>query len=508
MQYFYTIFLLTIFPFNLFAQEICNNGLDDDANGLIDCADEGCICNICSNKQAAIWYFGNKAGLDFNQSPPVPLYDTEMNISEGCASIADANGRLLFYTDGLNVWNNKHQLMPNGTGLLGNTSSSQSALIVPHPSNPILYYIFTVDAADLVGVADGFRYSIVDLSLDNGYGDITIKNELLLTNPTEKVAAVKHCNNKDVWVVAHDWNTADFYIYKITEDGFNPIPHIQTIGMNHTGGSLNTGNMAGYLKFSSDGSRMAVVIRDASAIEIFDFDTYTGLISNPIRLQDPDWGWTYGVEFSPDGQLLYASTLLSSAKVLQFDLTAGNAAAIKASEFVVASKPNFGTLQLALDQKIYIVSYNSQSMGAIQTPNLLGINCQYQDSVLDLSPNQSVLGLPNFIQSYFSEEFPVCPNMPNFDVCQGKVYMPDAFTPNEDGINDYFRPTELDKKYILQFKIFNAWGQEIYNKEQAEGWDGNWKGVEQPSGVYLYLLQTQLPQGEVLLTRGVLTLIR
>lgn len=502
------ITIFTLFSLHLFAQEICNNGLDDDANGLIDCADEKCICNICSNKQAAIWYFGNRAGLDFNHGTPIPLKDSEMNTSEGCASIADANGRLLFYTDGLTVWNNKHQVMPNGTGLLGNTSSSQSALIIPHPTNSSLYYIFTVDAADLVGVADGFRYSIVDLSLENGFGDISTKNELLLANTTEKVAAIKHCNNKDIWVVAHEWNSANFYVYQITENGLNTIPHIQTIGISHTGGSLSTGNMVGYLKFSVDGSRLAYAIRDTSMIEIFDFDTYTGLISNPIRLHDPDWGWTYGVEFSPNGQLLYASTMLSNARILQFDLTAGYAAGIKASEFVVATKSGFGTLQLASDQKIYIASYNSEKMAAIQAPNLYGANCQYQDSVLDLSPNKTILGLPNFIQSYFSDELPVCPNVPNVDICQGKVYMPNAFSPNGDGTNDFFRPTELNKKYILQFKIFNQWGQEVYNNEQPDGWDGTWLGVQQPMGVYLYLLQTQLPQGEVLLARGVLTLIR
>src|SRR5690606_37559289 len=93
-----------------------------------------------------IWYFGTYAGLDFNSGVPVALTDGQLNTMEGSASIADSNGNLLFYTNGVSVWNKNHEIMENGTGLMGDSSSIQSALIVLKPGSNTIYYIFTVAA--------------------------------------------------------------------------------------------------------------------------------------------------------------------------------------------------------------------------------------------------------------------------------------------------------------------------------------------------------------------------
>tara|TARA_B110000858_G_C17785847_1_gene467253 strand:- start:1544 stop:1972 length:429 start_codon:yes stop_codon:yes gene_type:complete len=122
-----------------------------------------------AQKEGNIWYFGENAGLDFNNGSPVALTDGMLNTSEGCASICDANGNLLFYTDGMLVYNKNHGIMPNGTGLLGHSSSTQSAIIVKKPMSNNLYYIFTVD--DIFNTNGGaVTYSIVDMSLDGGLG--------------------------------------------------------------------------------------------------------------------------------------------------------------------------------------------------------------------------------------------------------------------------------------------------------------------------------------------------
>ena len=95
--------------------------------------------------EANIWYFGSNAGIDFNSGVPVSLPASQMSTWEGCASIADGAGNLRFYTDGNSVWTHNHTVMNNGTGLMGSFSSTQSAIIVPRPNNPDIYYIFTVD---------------------------------------------------------------------------------------------------------------------------------------------------------------------------------------------------------------------------------------------------------------------------------------------------------------------------------------------------------------------------
>src|SRR6187401_1070532 len=127
------------------------------------------------------WCFGSLSGLDFNSGSPVAV-SSQVNTTEGSSSIADAAGNLLFYSDGITVWNKNHIAMPNGTGLNGGVSSTQSALIVAQPQTPTIYYVFTT--AEAQG-ATGFCYSIVDMTLQGGLGDVTTKNIQLFTPSAE-----------------------------------------------------------------------------------------------------------------------------------------------------------------------------------------------------------------------------------------------------------------------------------------------------------------------------------
>ena len=96
-------------------------------------------------KKGNIWYFGNNAGLDFNSGSPIALTDGMLTTNEGCASIADEQGNLLFYTDGSTVYDKNHQVMTNGTNLMGNMSSTQSGIIVTDPYDNNRHYIFSTD---------------------------------------------------------------------------------------------------------------------------------------------------------------------------------------------------------------------------------------------------------------------------------------------------------------------------------------------------------------------------
>ena len=74
--------------------------------------------NLTSQNESNKWYFGWGVGLDFNSSPPTPLGVSSMSTMFGSASMADAAGNLLFYTNGTTVWSQNHNVMGNGTGLL------------------------------------------------------------------------------------------------------------------------------------------------------------------------------------------------------------------------------------------------------------------------------------------------------------------------------------------------------------------------------------------------------
>src|SRR5262245_28875854 len=115
---------------------------------------------------------------------PTPLTDGQLGTLEGCASWSDANGNLLFYSDGINVWDRNHNIMPDGNGLNGSATCTQSALVVPYPGQDSLFYLFT--PPDEFALPGYFCYSLIDLTLNNGFGDVINKNTQLFSPSTEK----------------------------------------------------------------------------------------------------------------------------------------------------------------------------------------------------------------------------------------------------------------------------------------------------------------------------------
>lgn len=341
--------------------------------------------------EANIWYFGVNAGLDFNSGSPVALTNGQLNTIEGCATLADNTGNLLFYTDGITVWSKNHQVMSNGTGLLGHTSSTQSATIVPKPGSLNLYYVFTLDA---FAGSNGFRYSIVDMSLNGGLGQVVTKNVLVYTPSNEKIAIVKHANNTDFWVVTHGWNNNNFYSYLLTSSGLAATPVISSTGVIVNG---STSNVWGYMKISPNGKKLAIS-NAGHDLELLDFDVATGVVSNPKVLYGIK---TYGVEFSPNSELLYATHALDSpSSLLQYDV---NASDVLGSMQIIFEAPNveISALQLGPDGKIYIAHFNQPNLGVINNPDVMGSGCNLQLNAIDLAGRRCQLGLPPFVTSYF-----------------------------------------------------------------------------------------------------------
>ncbi|MBK8845914.1 MAG: PKD domain-containing protein [Bacteroidetes bacterium] len=317
---------------------------------------------------------------------------------EGCSSIADQNGDLQFYTDGISVWNKNHILMANGTGLLGNSSSTQSALIVKQPGPNTIYYVFTTDG--FCG-PDGFRYNIIDISLNGGLGAVTLKNQLLYGPTSERLSACFHANGKDVWVVSHEAVGTNFVAYQLTPTGLL-APIISSVGP-------VCSNLApafvGNLKMSPNGKRLAIALGKPCEFWYCDFDNATGIVSN-ANVLTPNSNLTggYSVEFSPSSDVLYAGTY-DVFELYQWDLNAGSSAAIAASQITIPTQTLGvfipGAIQLAPDGKIYYSRFSAEWLGAINSPNLLGLACNFVDSAVFLAGAKCIYGLPNFNQGIF-----------------------------------------------------------------------------------------------------------
>ncbi|HYG16077.1 MAG TPA: hypothetical protein VEC12_10015, partial [Bacteroidia bacterium] len=274
-----------------------------------------CPASLFAQKENNIWYFGNKIGLDFHSIPPKPLQNSEMLAPEGCASVCDSAGNLLFYTGAGKVWNKKHQVMENGSGLLVNGSSTQSSVAVKKPGSYTEYYVFSADSYENPG--DGVNYSVVDLSYNGGLGKVTEKNKKLYNGiSSEKVTCVKNAKNDGYWIITHPVGSSAFYVYGFTVSGINTVPVISHTGTSYTYNPILGIN--GYLKASPNGKKLVACLGgiNNSGIELFDFDNSTGIVSNGVILEE---GYSfYGCSFSPNSKLLYATG--HPKLLLQFDV--------------------------------------------------------------------------------------------------------------------------------------------------------------------------------------------
>ncbi len=383
--------------------------------------------NATGQNETTNWYFGDNAGVSFVNGLPVATMAGKLRSGEGCASISDKFGNLLFYTDGLFVWNKKHQLMPNGEGLHGHSSSTQSAYIVPKPANPSIYYIFTLDCE---AGNNGVCYSVVNMNLDHGNGDITDKNVLIRNKCTERIAVYKHDNKNDIWVVIHDFNSSAFVAFLLSKNGLSANPVITNVGLRH---EISKYNNMGYMKFSLDGKRLAVAVNGMDCIQLFDFDSKTGILSNPVTIQCLKNSKPYGVEFSPNGNILYIG-LVNGGKIYQANLRLKDGAAISKSMCLIGQTKtgqSIGALQLAIDQKIYVSENLSNYLAAIEQPDSLGLLCNYNSKEVFLKGKMCTLGLPIFYLTTNRHQ-----NFPSF------------FDSNTI--------VQLNKKYILSNVLFDT----------------------------------------------------
>lgn len=444
------------------------------------------IPQLFAQPQANRWYFGVLAGLDFSSGSPQPLSSGVLNTNEGCTAICDPQGNFLFYTDGVTVWNKSHIPMPNGSGLLAGTSSSQAALIVPQPGSSTLYYIFTTDET---GGGNGFRYSVVDMSLQGGNGDVlpNLKNVLILGNVTEKLTAVLHSNNIDYWIAVHEWGSDAFYTYQLTSAGLQP-PVISNTGIVHSNSAIQ--NTYGQMKFSPCGNKLAAAIGYQDTIQVFDFNTSTGIVSNPLTLPFQDH--VYGVEFSHDAQMLYVTTYDASGTLLQFNLSSGIPATIIASSFPLSTQPDLYALQIGPDSNIYAAQSWSPYLAVINDPQQSGLAANFNLQGVLLDPSgmgiTSALGLPGFVQSYFRVES----SCTTVGLTENAKHNEVSLFPNPSS-GEFI--LDLNNEYIRSITITDASGRIIESIQDVtdrisfgEDWSPGFYNIQVITGDHIYNL--------------------
>ena len=373
------------------------------------------ICLEPTNQEGAKWFFGNNAGLDFSSGIPQALTDGELNTPEGTSTIANSKGVLLFYTDGVKIYDRDGTELECQADtcqpLLGSPNSTQSALIVPQPTCKGCEYLFNVfTTTDINDSTKLLTVSVVDMRRNNGKGAVVEQNTVLQRSTTERLASVKNEADSTYWIISHDYGSNVFRVFHATEGGLVESGEFP-LGMVHDTPEKGEG----YMKFSAPDSasgqrRLAVIVPGppTNYVEIFTFSDSTGELAYERTIDlGPAPPKAYGVEFSPSGEKLYVSYLgdgvSTASKLVQYDLTLGDSALIADSRILIDSTTNqrFGALQVGSDGKIYMAIEGSGFLAVINEPeeNSLG-NLMYEVEGVNLGGRTSQLGLPSFVQNF------------------------------------------------------------------------------------------------------------
>jgi len=403
-----------------------------------------------AQKEAAQWRFGNQAGLNFQNGAPTTVSTNIAAPAYSFSGIADSLGNLLFYVySGSVVYNKNNDTMANGFGISSSihNSGTQASIVIRKSGSQ--YYVISHNNENYVWtspIAPMTSYAIVDMNLASGLGSVTTTSVTISAvglAQVGKMAATKHCNQKDHWLLRHQGGfpgTNNYQSYLVTSAGISTTAVISSIGALQTQAYIQAHVFyRGVHKFSPNGRKVAATL-PYRTVELYDFDNSTGVLSNAIKLDtitNPPFvngvseANSHGAEFSPDGTKLYVTYGNKHPFLCQFNLCAGSPAAIAASKTIISydtlnSGVLFYPIQLGINGKIYVNNSDTlyaSSIGVINNPNALGAMCNYQPKGQPLGPSTLYpylagigWGLPNF-ESNFFEQKPVLGPISSSIVC-------------------------------------------------------------------------------------------
>jgi len=376
-----------------------------------------------AQKEFYNWYFGDSAGVSFmTGSPVVFLSNTLDGPTGGWCNISDSLGNILFYSAWFDVYNRNNVEMPNGylNGAGGSMSYIKQTIAFRQLNNLSKYYIFY---NGLGGIPPGsLRYSVVDMTLDGGLGDIPAgQNGILVPGGAKAIQAVtatRHHNNHDVWVVARLQSTDSNYYssYLVNSTGVSSTP---VFGNSHLLWPENANWGVNCIKISRDGTKLAAAYDHA--VEYCSFNSTTGLVTPMFLVYPPQCSnhniMPISAEFSIDSKYLYisasgATTCPSRYFLYQYDATLTDSTQFSNSATLLCNENRCHELELAPDGKIYCSTSYEQatypfvvyidSLCVINNPSVVGTGCNYQKNVLSLQGRGSGFALPDYVERYYA----------------------------------------------------------------------------------------------------------
>ena len=373
------------------------------------------IHSYSQHKEANVWYFGIHAGLNFNTGEPVVSNGFNFPTLMGSATISDTNGNFLIYTNGRDIFNRDNLYMLNGEKLAGylDPFATQKAVILQKPGSDHLYYVFTVGrGTNATGGLFGLWYHIVDMHGDNGMGEV-IERDVFLSaayDAQEKLYAVKHENNEDIWIITRKIMDHQFASFLLSSSGLNTNPVLSDALVMPFNGSDNT---KGYLKVSYDKKYLMAAYlfsQPSGIVDICKFDAATGAIDYlyyEMKLNDlGEKLIPFGIEFSPDSKFVYIAyrdvAFFNEERfiyIYQYDMQFVENANLFNQSAILIHQGKGNGLQLATDGKIYCTFLHSPEhhVSVIHKPWERGVACNFELDALDMGFASVHACLPNIL---------------------------------------------------------------------------------------------------------------
>ena len=361
---------------------------------------------VLSQGERNNWYFGMFAGVTFNGNNLSSLSDNNIERQivfgqiEGPDNIAvanDENGNLLFYTDGRIFRNRLHQNMPNSATDKYAIWESQQ-VVTRNPGNPNQYYVF-VTVRD--GTSKRLTYVVVDMSLDNGMGDIILESAHTILLPTagNQMTTAQHKNGRDIWLICQ--SSSSFQSFLISPNGISTNPVTSLGGLRFAD---RFSNDIGSMEISPDNKVLVATFPSLGMVSFLNFNNLTGKLTK--FYQDPPAPNQPGeklqpteftsVEFSTNSKVVYVSHMTEGIR--QYDLNNINLipSFFNLTPFVQTGL-TFPYIKRGPNGKIYVSNRGTSFLGAINNPNLIGIGCNYQVNAFSFSRGSNLLDLPTFL---------------------------------------------------------------------------------------------------------------
>lgn len=358
------------------------------------------------------WQLGsNGLGVHFdNGTPPYLTMDGYTPYGwSGCGVLNNqTSGNLVFYTDGQNIIDRSHQIMPQGDGLIGGNSTHGTGKICSRIGYPGQYYVFSISTATESSDIGSIYYTVVDTTLagngteDEPLGDVvpTEKNVWLHDGVSEALELIKGEDGK-IWMLSPRFYEPLIDIFLIDSAGIN----------------LSSSFDFGYslvdvqaIRFCPINNKLALgSFGESDPILIFDFDPIDGTLGTPIEVpgsfgnSSNQYAGVIDLEWSPDGTKLYISKYrgyspLSGGKLFQFDMDSPLQDAVLLHQISSTNSHVAKGLRLGPDGKIYWLYVNPETgatdhIAAILNPNETDSACNLDLTYITADTNLNYTNL-------------------------------------------------------------------------------------------------------------------